>query len=118
MIDFENMIKPIKICFDIAEDMYPEIKNYKTKIVWVDGVDYNERKILGTINITKDKEIYIKLNPYQDFLDLLDTIQHELAHLVQYANKNKMKHNKNFNKIHKKIKNEWRKSMLKKSLKK
>ncbi len=111
-INFENVTKAIKVCCDVAEEIYPEIKDHKTEIVWVDGVDYNKRKILGTINISEDKEVQIKLNPYQDFLDLLDTIQHELAHLVQYSNKTKMKHDKNFKRIYKKIKTKWRNKML------
>ncbi len=114
MVNLEIM-KSIKICVKVLEKFYPNTKKYNVDLIWADSEEFAKKKLAGEIITYKDSnDIDIKLNALRDFLDILDTIHHEFAHLVQHSENKKMNHNKYFNKVYNKIKKEWVVEMLKK----
>lgn len=65
------------------------------------------KNIHGDITKFNDDSFKIRIGYFNTFLEIVDTLCHELAHLVQSSNGYKMNHGKKFRKIHKKIFNKW-----------
>lgn len=105
--------KAIDKSIEAAIKTYPTIEKYNTTIRWGEAEGMRKDGKLGFITIYSNKDVIIEINPYQDCLDLLQTIRHELAHLVQYEKGYKLKHGKKFKKILAKIDRAWLKGMMK-----